>query len=510
MSWSECVRILRARWLVILACALVGFGLSVAASRAVTPTYSANTSVYFSPNSVQSGNDLAQGATFTRDQMESYATLATQPVVLNPVIRELGLDTTPRSLAHRITAESPKNTVVLRIDVTDSDPQRAARLANTTAKHLGNASVDLAPTTNGKPTIKATPVSVATAPSQPSSPNTRRNAAAGLLAGLFLGVLFALSRGVLDTRVRSAADLAKATDLPLLGEIPLGRSRATQARIAFARPETAGADAYRRLRTNLVATSSHASMRTLVVTSPQEGEGKSVTVINLAVVAAEAGARVLLIDANLRTPRVAAYTGLPDGAGLSTALTDDVPVADLVQALIPDALDVLTSGPIPQHPSALLGSPELQALLPELEDRYDIVLIDSSALSTSADPLLLAPSASGVIVVSSASVSRRARVQEAISALDRVDATVTGVVLNEVRPTHQSRQSGGRRRGTPKTTAPRYPFQPLVRPRTDRGRDESPDDSKGSSDERPPTNTATESVEARSLGRSAEISSSRR
>lgn len=475
MSWSECLRILRAKWLVVLGCAIAGFALSVAASRAVTPTYNASTSVYFSPNSVESGNDLAQGATFTRDQMESYATLATQPVVLEPVIEELDLRTTPRALAHRISATSPKNTVVLRIDVTDTDPSVAAQIANATAKHLGTASSDLAPTTKGQPTIKATPVAVATPPSVPSSPNTRRNAAAGLLAGLFLGVLIALGRGVVDSRVRSAADLAKTTTAQLLGQIPLGRSRAGQARIAFARPETAGADAYRRLRTNLVATAPDEEPRTLVVTSAQEGEGKTVTAINLAVVAAEAGARVLLIDANLRGPRVADYIGLSDNPGLSAALADRADIADLVQPLIPDALDVLTSGPVPSRPSALIGSPEMNSLLQEVQGRYDLVLLDTSAISTSADPLLLAPEASGAIVVSSARLTRRARVQDALAELDRVDATVAGIVLNEVR----QRRTGGRRwerqSRDGKSASPEYEFQPLLRTRTGRDRTNEPE-----------------------------------
>ena len=204
MVIRDYMRVLRKRWLYVLLPTLFGAVLMGGLSLASQPTYIATSSVYFSMESATSANDLAQGANYTLQQLDSYAALATLPVVLNPVINQLQLNTSPKALAGAITATPAPSTVIVAVSVSDNSPAQAALISNAVANQLGVQVRKLAPTNaKGEAAVTATVVSPATEPSAPSSPKTTRNVGAGLLAGLLLGLLLAVVRELLDNRVRN-------------------------------------------------------------------------------------------------------------------------------------------------------------------------------------------------------------------------------------------------------------------------------------------------------------------
>src|SRR4051794_21842274 len=296
-------------------------GAALVLSLAATPQYSSTAALYFSLQHGSSANDLAQGATYTRDQLASYATLARSPSVLGPVIDELDLHTTSAALAGRVSATAATDTVVLEVTATSSSGPESARIANAVADQLTRSVLAVAPTDlTGKATIRVTPVTPATAPGHPSSPRTLLNVVSGLVAGLILGVLLAVAREALDSRVRDGARVEALTDVPVLGRVAALRDRRGARLTVAGAPGSAQAEQFRQLRTNLEFTRAAGEPLSLVVTSSMPGEGKSTVAANLALALAEVYERVLLVDADLRRPTVADRLDLEGSAGLSTVL----------------------------------------------------------------------------------------------------------------------------------------------------------------------------------------------
>ena len=198
-------------------------------------------------------------------------------------------------------------------------------------------------------------------------------------------------------------------------------------------PRSSIAEGYRTLRTNIEFASIDAPIRTLLVASARSGEGKTVTATNLAVVFAQAGRKVLLVDADLRQPGVHLLFDLPNAHGLTTLLrSDDVSVDALAQATEQDNLRVLTTGPLPPNPAELLGSQRMRAVFERLKAGSDVVVFDSPPLQAVADAAILGSLADGTLLVVDAGRSRRRAVRLGRAALARAGANVVGAVLNRI------------------------------------------------------------------------------
>ncbi|HWI52857.1 MAG TPA: CpsD/CapB family tyrosine-protein kinase [Symbiobacteriaceae bacterium] len=199
-------------------------------------------------------------------------------------------------------------------------------------------------------------------------------------------------------------------------------------------PGAIASEAYRVLRTNLQFLGLDEPLRTMLVTSATPGEGKSTTVANLAVAFAQTGARVCLVDADLRRPTVAKLFGLDNWSGLTTALIGQAPLTECLRPTDVPGLSVMTSGPIPPNPAELLGSARMSTLLGQLTDSFDMVLVDSPPVLAVTDAAVLAPKVGGVLmVVRSGNVDHR-QVTRAKEAIEAVKAKVLGVVLSAVQP----------------------------------------------------------------------------
>jgi capsular exopolysaccharide synthesis family protein len=180
----------------------------------------------------------------------------------------------------------------------------------------------------------------------------------------------------------------------------------------------------------------------LAVTSSLPAEGKSTVSGNLAVALAETGARVLLVDADLRRPAIAELLGVEGGVGLTTVLAGAARVEDVVQDWGGKQLQVLASGPVPPNPAELLGSPAMRGLLEDLRGRYDHVVIDTAPLLPVADAAVLSRLVDGTLLVAQAGRVRRAELTRALGNLDQVSARVLGIVLNRVRGEESSYSYG--------------------------------------------------------------------
>jgi capsular exopolysaccharide synthesis family protein len=405
-------------------------------------TYEATAELYVSVTTAQGVDDLANGARFTREQMASFASLAVTPRVLEPVAEEFDVSGGAAGLEDRVTVQASDSTVVIALTVVDADPARSAELADAVAAEAADAVEALAPRDpdTGLSTVRVSLVRPATVPVSAASPNTVLNVAAGTVLGLTLGILLALARDAIDTRVRDTDVLASLTSLPVLGTVAVWSDRQSgRVQVATA-PHSPAAESIRQLRTNLqflrVAedpSGGRSGAHVVSVTSALSGEGKSTISANLAVALAQTGARVLLVDADLRRPTVAEVLGVEGGVGLTTVLAREAELADVVQEWGTAGLHVLPSGAIPPNPTELLGSPAMRRLVDQVRRAYDYVVIDTSPLLPVADATVLAGLVDGTVVVAHSGRVRRTQLTQALGNLERVSAHVLGVVLNQIR-----------------------------------------------------------------------------
>lgn len=455
MSINELLHILRRHMVLMIVLPLVGLVCAGGYSATRTPMYRATTSVYFSLPYGDSAVDLSQGSAYTQAQIESYSVLAKSPRVLESAASKLPFDATPAQLASAVQTTSVSGTVILQISATDASATHAALIADQTASSLRDIARDLSPKdAKGKPTVDVATIGQAKIPSVPSTPRTKRNLALGLLAGIVLAVTWALLREKVDTRIRSMEDL-ELGEIPSLGSMPLPRRRDHGHIAVLDAPTSSSAEQFRRLRTGLLFTQDGKDKSVaLTVTSSCSGEGKSTLALNLASSFAEAGQRVLLVDADLRRPTIAERLDLEGAVGLSTVLSGQAPFEEVVQPMGGESgLDVLAAGTVPPNPAQLLGSARMQELMHTVNAIYDVVIVDSPPLLAVADAALVSPLTSGCVVVVRQGQTHLADIQDALSGLDNIDTHVLGLVLSRRLPrlrrsdpyTYESESRGAKR-----------------------------------------------------------------
>lgn len=202
--------------------------------------------------------------------------------------------------------------------------------------------------------------------------------------------------------------------------------------ISLNHPKSPISEAYRTLRTNIQFSSLDKEIKTISITSPGPEEGKSTTICNLAITMAQANKNILLIDADLRKPKIHKHFELNNTNGLTTALVLNKPLGDVIRKTTVSGLDILTAGPTPPNPSEILGSNSMKELIEEVREKYDRVLVDSPPIGLVTDPAILSAIVDGTIMVVNFGKTHIDAAQRAKQLLDNVNANILGVVLNKV------------------------------------------------------------------------------
>jgi capsular exopolysaccharide synthesis family protein len=295
----------------------------------------------------------------------------------------------------------------------------AALLANTQRGALNSLSV----------------IEPAALPTEPVGPNKPAIILLAAVIGFALAAGAAYLLDYLDDTLKNPDDIRKVTNLITLGAVPhLGEALAAGSELVnLEQGHSAAAEAFRVLRTNLQFVGVDRPLRTLLIASPSPREGKSLIAANLAVAFAQADQRVILIDADLHRPRQHRIFGLPNNAGLTTALLAPEAARDgFCQVTSVPGLCVVTSGPLPPNPAELLGSARMRDLIQTFGREADIILLDSPPVTALADAAILSTQVDGVLLLISAGQTRREMAKRAMAALERVQARVVGALLNRL------------------------------------------------------------------------------
>jgi capsular exopolysaccharide synthesis family protein len=268
-------------------------------------------------------------------------------------------------------------------------------------------------------------------PGAPYTPNHSRDWLMAIVLGLALGVALAYSVEYLDDTVKLPDDVTRRLKLPLLGLVPAvagGKLPVLTSPV----PHDFG-EAFRSLRTSLVFTNGSPGNRTIAVTSTQPLEGKTTTACNLAIALALGGARVMLMDADMRRPGLHRTMGMSNDLGLSHVLTGQARVREAVQRTSEPNLFVMSAGHVPPNPSELLSSERMRHLIANLEaGPFDWIIIDTPPVLAVSDAVIIAPYASGLVFVIGAEMTRRAHAERAIQTVQSGKTTIVGAVLNRV------------------------------------------------------------------------------
>ncbi|HVF20783.1 MAG TPA: polysaccharide biosynthesis tyrosine autokinase [Mycobacteriales bacterium] len=428
MDFRYYVAVVRKRWRLILLATVLSVSAGAGATFRQENVYLSTSRFFISGPATADIGEAISGQSLAQQRVASYSALVTSTPVVNRVLERANATLGDRPT---IAAAPVGTTVVIEISVTGSDPQRVhdvAQAYSTVFPDLVN-SLERPPQGGAAP-VKATLVEPPFVATEPISPNPPRNIAIAALVGLLVGGSAALVREVMDTSLKSAGDLAEASGAAVLGVLAEDPSVAKQPLTLMSSPLSPQAESIRQLRTNLQFADADHRWRSLLVTSPTSSEGKSFVSCNLAIAIADAGERVVLVEADLRRPSVRSYMGIEGTRGLSDVLVGQANLADVIQDWHDGLLKILPGGRLPPNPSELLGSQAMLRVLQALEQFADVVIFDTPPMLAVTDAAVLAPHVSGVLLVAQQGSTSRSEVAHAAEGIRRVGGTLVGAALN--------------------------------------------------------------------------------
>ncbi len=492
--------LLRWWWLVILI-GLVTGGLGYIISKYMTPYYSATSTVLVNESPGTQTTDYSS-VMMSERLAKTYAELMVKGSVLQQVIKELNLTYSEDDLAEMVEVKSIINTQLIEITVETPDPNLSANIANmiigvfarqiediqssrfsesklSLQTQLADLETQIADIetqidrvvdqddrkkledkadqyrtvyanlllsfeqvrlAEAKSVSSVVQVEAAFPNPEPVRPRTMINTiVAALLGGLLvIGVIF--MREAFDDTIRSTDLIVRDYHLPILGTIVRHNHKKEGSLIALEEPRSPIVEAYRAIRTSINYASVDKPLKTFMITSMDPGEGKTTTLGNLAIVFAQTGKKVLVVDCDLRRPSLHRVFGCQNSFGLSNLLAQpsEIPLEQVMQSTKTENLHVLSSGPLPPNPAEWLGSKKMKKILEKLTDYADIVIIDTPPSLAVTDATVLAPQTDGVVLIVRAGQTRKDALKETVEQMRSANANIIGVVLNDLDIKHSS------------------------------------------------------------------------
>jgi non-specific protein-tyrosine kinase len=456
--------------IIIGASTLVGLVVAAAITFTTTPLYESQAQIFVStPASTLDISALATGSSFSQQRVKSYAQIINSPKTLEPVIQRLNLKMDPTTLSSMVTASAPLDTVLISLTVTDTDPKRAASIANAVADQFGITVGDLELHGIGVDSpVKVSTVKDAMPAGAPASPKKAINLALGLLLGFGLGIGLASLRKLLDNTMKNEDDLL---GTPLLAAIGFDEMADEKPLVTQIGRYAARTEAFRTLRTNLQFLNPDAHPQVIVMTSALPNEGKTTSSINLALSLAQAGAKVVLVEADLRRPKVPLYLEMSSmSEGLSELISGPKKLTPQgIKAVLhpyeSTGLKVILSGKVPPNPSELLSSHKFEELIELLRKQFEYVIIDCPPLLPVTDAAIVSAKADGCVLVVHAGVTKKPHFIGSRDAVKAVGSVILGVIINKI-PESSLEYEYGYRYGYPRYYGANY------RPYSKRGSEE--------------------------------------
>jgi len=432
MTVADVLRAVRARWLLLVLCCLIPVGAAVAVAHASSPAYESTAQLYVASRDASSAPDAYQGALLAQQQAPSLAQLVNSPAVMRAVIADLHLATSPSQLATRVSATSPTNSVLIDVTAHGSSPADTRDIANAAAARLAAVGQRLAtPGRGGHSAVKITLAKPAVLPTAPRSAHTKTDLALGLVVGLVLAFSVVILREKADGRVRTVAQAQAGTGCSLVAVIEQARGRAVPWHHAGTEADSPAAESFRRLRLRVAPAIAIHHERSLAVTSLVPGDPGPAIAANLALVLAEDGSTVALVDTDPRSARIADYFGVDGSAGVTTVVSGRTPLEAAAQRYNEHLL-VLPAGPAEGAPRQA-SQAEVSDLVGLLERTVDHVVVYAGPVLAHARAAEVCAAAHAVVLATRKDQARQEELRLAAEILGSAGADLVGVVLAPAR-----------------------------------------------------------------------------
>lgn len=441
-------------WLIVLSAVLCAAITFTGTYFLITPKYESAALFYVNNNSFSLGDaslSIDSGdISASKSLVNSYIVILNTRESIDEVIAYAGVDRTYGEIKDMISAASVNGTEIFEVVVTSPDPREAEQIANAIAQVLPSRIAGIIEGTSAKI------VDHAVVAASPSSPNYTVNMIVGFLIGCVLAVGIILMQEMFDIMIRSDEDIAEVCEHPVLATVPdlttgskgvyeytYGRddtktkkNNTSQKTALFGKDISfSAAEAYKLLRTKLqFSFSDDSNCRVIGVSSSLSGEGKSLTSINLAYTLSQLNKKVILIDCDMRRPTLAEKLGVNKKPGLSSYLTAQGKLTDLIQncgfAKEEKVFHVITAGQNPPNPVELLSSARMQKMLEIMKKAYDYVILDLPPVVEVSDAMAVAKQTDGILLVVRQNACDRNALFDTVCQFEFIDAKILGVVFN--------------------------------------------------------------------------------
>jgi len=404
----------RRKWVILLTTVITTLVVFLG-TRFYSFTYEASTTLRVA--TTRTGQASYEDLLYADRLLKTFAEIANTPSVKEELLAAYELEEEPT-----ITVQVLPNTELIRISIAHPDPITARDLANTLAAIVIRRSQEIDNRLNA-----ITIVDPAVTPRE-TTVSRMIVLAAGVLVGLVGGLGLAIVFEYLDERMFNSLSIEEVSELPLLGRIPSVKE--SQSVLRDKKSPRYYEEAFRILRTNLFELNHQKPLKALLITSADPGDGKSTTLFNLAAAIAETGNKVVIIDGDMRKPKLHTLCHLSNEMGLSSLLEGKGQLADAVQSLEPN-LSVITSGPPPGDPALLLTLDHAGDLIKTLKKSHDFVLIDSPSILAVPDARLLARHVDSLILIVNKTTTTRAAILGVTKSLTTIPVRPLGMVINK-------------------------------------------------------------------------------
>ncbi len=397
------------------------------------PLYTTYTTIILTKsNEAQASTTITQNDILLNQKLvETYTKIIKSKLVLDQVISETGITYTAEELGQNVAVEAYENTEMLKISVTDSDPELSASIANSIAQVFSGEVAKIYQMNN------ISVIDIAQVPEEVSNDTLTRDFFIALFISIFgsIGVIFIIY--YFDDSIKLTDDLEEEIGMPVIAKVfksDIGSKNRGKVELLVQKyPKSVVSESIKTLRTNLQFSSVDSELKTILVTSSIPGEGKSFISANLAISFTQTDKKVLIVDCDMRKGRQHRIFKLSNTKGLSNLLIDDMTnYKDYINKTSIKNLYVITRGTVPPNPSELLNSNKNSELIKILKNKFDIVIFDGVPCNGLPDSIIMSKLVDKVLIVSSESVTPRSVLESTKKQLKNVEAPVAGDVLNNV------------------------------------------------------------------------------
>ncbi len=389
----------------------------------IEPVYESSTTLIVREDKAAEEAISISDVNLSKSLVYTYAEMAKSYTVLDNTAKTLNID---KLNSDNITVSPVKDTQILKVAVQNTDPVLARDIADTLVEEFTMEIQRITKTNN------VAVVDYARLPLEPVKPNIVMNTAIAGILGLMVILLIVFLKEYFDNTAKTEKDIENLLGLPILGAVPNFNHGSKSGKFLISdNPSSPVAEAYRKITTNIEFSNVDNEIKTIMITSAKQDEGKTTTICNIAAVMTELKKNILIMDLDLRKPAVHKQFNLSNKTGLTDLLMNKDDFKSYLQNISP-GMDVITTGRVPANPAEIINSRTLKELIKEMAAEYDYILLDAPPVMLVSDPITISTYSNAVVLAIEHGKTEKELAKKAVDSLKQVDANIIGAVFNNI------------------------------------------------------------------------------